>query len=107
LKIPLFKQVANSSLSSAYGDVIMDENEKVLTWTLDELPKEGKAILEGTISFPPEAVAIRPDVYLDFELMLWSASGLGIDSLTLLNEDYSHFKGVRTIVRGGKLRFRT
>jgi AP-3 complex subunit mu len=107
LRMPLFKQVINTSITSAHGDVMMDENDKVLTWTLDSYPKDTKPVLEGSISFPLDAVPIRPDVYLDFELMLWSASGLGIESLTLLNEDYNHFKGVRTIVRGGKLRFRT
>eukprot|EP01129_Flabellula_baltica_P003435 TRINITY_DN13199_c0_g1_i1.p1 TRINITY_DN13199_c0_g1~~TRINITY_DN13199_c0_g1_i1.p1 ORF type:complete len:413 (+),score=105.52 TRINITY_DN13199_c0_g1_i1:16-1254(+) len=107
VKIPWFKQVVGTSITSIDGEVTMDENEKVLLWNLKSYPKDHRPVLEGTISFPPDTIPIKPDIYLDFYILLWSASGLAVDSLTLLNEDYNHFKGVRTIVRGGKLRFRT
>lgn len=54
-----------------------------------------------------DSAPVHPTVSVKFVVSMWSASGLKVDSLTLLNEGYNHFKGVKFITKGGKLQIRT
>jgi len=74
---------------------------------MKELPKEGMATLEGNVSYMENVIPTRPIISADFTVMMWAPSNLKIDSMTLYNEHYNHFKGVRSIAKGGKLCFRT
>lgn len=94
------------TLSSKIGVVDFDEATKVCVWRIKQLPKTQTPILEGTFSFDAESVPIKPTVLCNFRVNMWSASGLKVDSLTLLNEKYNHFKGVKSITQGGRIQVR-
>jgi len=106
ITVQFAKDIGATTLSSIAGSVLIDENKKVVIWRMKELPKEGNAVLEGSISFLEGVIATRPIIMADFTVMMWAPSGLRIDSMTLYNEHYNHFKGVRSIAKGGRLIFR-
>jgi len=106
ISVQFSKDIGATTLSSVAGSVIVDDNKKLVTWCMKELPKEGSAVLEGFISYTEGVIPTRPLIFADFTVMMWAPSGLKIDSMTLYNETYNHFKGVRTIAKGGKLVFR-
>jgi len=106
ISVQFAKDIGSTTLSSVAGNVLVDENKKLVIWRMKELPKEGTAVLEGSVSFLEGVVPTRPIIFADFTVMMWSPSGLRIDSMTLYNEQYNHFKGVRSIAKGGKLVFR-
>jgi len=95
-----------TTLSSKVGAVNFDEVTKVCTWRIKQIPKNTTPILEGTFSFDPESVPVKPTVLYTFRVNMWSASGLKVESLTLLNEKYNHFKGVKSITQGGHIQVR-
>jgi len=63
-----------------------------------------QAVLEGTFVYDPETVPIRPCISVEFMLNR-SASGLKVESLSLLNEKWDFYKGVKSVSRG-KLQLR-
>jgi len=95
-----------TTLSSKVGTVNFDEATKVCVWKIKQLPKNTTPILEGTFSFDTESVPVKPTVLCNFRVNMWSASGLKVESLTLLNEKYNHFKGVKSITQGGHIQVR-
>jgi len=106
ITVQFAKDIGQTTLSSIAGVVAIDENKKTVTWRLKEFPKDGKAILEGSVSFLEGIIPTKPLILADFTIMMWSPSSLRIDSMTLYEEHYNHFKGVRTITKGGRLVFR-
>lgn len=73
------------------------------------MPKDKVPMLEGTLTLapgtlPPDA---NPTVLVDFNVKMFAASGLKIDSLALHNESYKPFKGVKSFTRAGKFQIRT
>uniref|UniRef100_A0A6B2L5F7 MHD domain-containing protein n=1 Tax=Arcella intermedia TaxID=1963864 RepID=A0A6B2L5F7_9EUKA len=107
VKIPFPSNCSGISLTSKVGTVDCDENTKLLTWRIRGLtPKQPAPILEGSFAWDAETVPIKPVLSVEFTVNTWSASGLKVDSLTLLNENYSHFKGVKSLTKGGKIQIR-
>jgi len=94
------------TLTTKVGSVIFDEVTKVCKWTIKLLPKSVSPILEGNFTYDSSTVPVKPTITLEFNITMWSASGLKVESLTLLNEKYNHFKGVKSITRGGHLQIR-
>jgi len=107
ITVQFAKDISSTTLSSVSGTVMVDDNKKIVIWKMKELPKEGVATLEGNVSYMENVIPTRPIVSADFTVMMWAPSNLKIDSMTLYNEHYNHFKGVRSIAKGGKLCFRT
>jgi AP-3 complex subunit mu len=107
ITVQFAKDIGATTLSSISGSVMVDDNKKIVVWKMKELPKEGTATLEGNVSYFEDIIPTRPIITADFTVMMWAPSGLKIDSMTLYNEHYNHFKGVRSIAKGGKLSFRT
>jgi len=101
ITVQFAKDMGSTTLSSLAGTVMIDDNKKQVVWKMKELPKEGSAVLEGSVSYLEGGVPTRPFITADFTVMMWAPSGLRIDSMTLYNEHYNHFKGVRSIGRGG------
>jgi len=106
VNIPFPNNCSGIMLTSKVGVVDCDETTKVVTWKIKALtPKQMAPVLEGTFAWDTETVPIKPLISVGFTVNTWSASGLKVDSLTLLNEGYNHFKGVKRL-RAGKYRFR-
>jgi len=106
ITIPFATTFNGISLSSKVGTVDVDETTKVCVWRIKQLPKTTSPALEGTFAFDIESPPIKPTISVGFTVNMWSASGLKIDSLTLLNENYKPFKGVKAITKGGFLQIR-
>jgi len=107
VKVPFPNNCSGITLTSKVGTVDCDENTKVVIWRIKNLgPKQAAPVLEGTFAWDLETVPVRPVVTVGFTVNTWSASGLKVDSLTLLNESYNHFKGVKSITKGGNIQIR-
>jgi len=106
LTVPFASNCNGITLTSKFGSVDIDEVTKVCTWKIKQLPRQATPVLEGTFAFDPETVPVKPAITVGFTVNMWSASGLKVDSLSLLNENYKHFKGVKSITKGGNLQIR-
>jgi len=106
ITIPFANNCNGITLTSKVGVVDLDEVTKVCTWRIRQLPRGQTPILEGNFAFDTDTVPVKPTISISFNVNMWSASGLKVDSLALLNETYKHFKGVKSITRGGKLQIR-
>jgi len=107
--IPFPKQVVSTNLSANFGAVRFDEITKILTWTIGKIPgnfKEKTPLLEGSVSLEGNVVPDPPVLQVDFKISMHSASGLKVDSLNVLNENYKPYKGVRAITKAGKIHVR-
>jgi len=107
--IPFPKQVVSTNLSANFGAVRFDDISKLLTWTIGKIPgnfKEKNPLLEGSVSLEGNVVPDPPVLQVDFKISMHSASGLKVDSLNVLNENYKPYKGVRAITKAGKIHVR-
>jgi len=105
--IPFSRSCVGTNLSSKIGTVSFDEHTKICRWRIPQLPKNVTPILEGGFSFDPSTVPSKPVVSVNFEIQSWSCSGIKVDTLTLLNEKYNHFKGVKLVTTGGQIQLRS
>src|SRR5690606_25363504 len=101
LTLPLGKQVTATTLSSKLGNVNVDESTKDCTWQIKALGPQG-AQLDGTLSWSSSSSTTtgsdrpgKPIIHVSWRAPGWAASGLKVESLTLTNEKYNHFKGVK------------
>jgi len=106
--IPFSKSCGGTSLSSKTGVVHFDESTKVCKWKIDSLPLRALSpVLEGSFQFDPaQGKPPYPIIGVDFYVNTWAASGLKVDSMTITNEKYNHFKGFKGSTKGGDLYFR-
>lgn len=75
---------------------------------MTRIPKEKSPILEGTVQCPSgQQPDSNPVIQADFKIVMYTASGLKVDSLALHNEKYKPYKGVRGITKAGKFTVRT
>jgi len=105
--IPFSRSCIGTSLSSKIGSVSFDEHTKVCRWRIPQLPKNVTPILEGNFGFDPANVPSKPLISVNFEIQTWGCSGIKVDTLTLLNEKYNHFKGVKLTTVGGQIQIRS
>jgi len=106
--IPFSKSCGGTSLSSKTGTVNFDETTKVCKWKVPTLNIKGiSPTLSGNFQFDPDqGKPPHPIIGVDFLVNTWAASGLKVDTMTLLNEKYNHFKGFKGSTKGGDLHFR-
>jgi AP-3 complex subunit mu len=77
-------------------------------WIINRIPKEKLPLFSGNlVTQPGTQPEGNPVVSADFKINLFSASGLKVDGLQLLNEDYKPYKGVKSITQAGKFQIRT
>jgi len=110
ITIPFPKIVSSPTLSANFGFVQFDDITKVCRWSIGKLPKDKSPLLEGTVSLANigagESVT-NPILQAEFKLSMYSASGIKVESLSIHNEKYKPYKGVRFITRGGKFHIRS
>jgi len=117
--IPFPKTVSTAALSSNFGYIHYDDITKLAKWFVGRLPANKTPILEGNVSFgatnssgaisPSSSGSASKDVDhanptlgVEFKVTMLSVAGLKVDALTLHNEKYKPFKGVRNITKSGK-----
>jgi len=106
ITIPFATTFNGIALTSKVGVVEIDETTKVCVWKIKQLPKQQTPVIEGTFAFDVDFPPVKPTISVGFTVNMWSASGLKVDSLTMLNENYKPFKGVKSITKGGYLQIR-
>jgi len=107
--IPFPKAVSTVNLTCNVGNYMFDDISKVLEWNIGKIPKDKTPLIQGNVAFPPdhEDIDENPVVTAEFKIQGVSVSGLAVDSLSLHNEKYKPYKGVRSIVKAGRFQVRT
>eukprot|EP01102_Stenamoeba_stenopodia_P008024 TRINITY_DN2275_c0_g1_i1.p1 TRINITY_DN2275_c0_g1~~TRINITY_DN2275_c0_g1_i1.p1 ORF type:complete len:418 (+),score=72.55 TRINITY_DN2275_c0_g1_i1:178-1431(+) len=109
--IPFSKAVASSNLTANIGTVQFNDLTKVCKWTVGKIEKDlvKTPMLQGSVALAPGqgVPEAAPICLVDFKVTMFSASGIRVDSLTLHNENYKPYKGVRTITKAGKFQVRS
>jgi len=120
ITIPFPKSVTTANLTANFGYINYDDIAKIAKWFVGRLPVNKTPMLEGTVQFPPITNSItssgsgnasidnsNPILSVEFKINMLSASGLRVDTLSLHNERYKPFKGVRSVTKGGKFYVRS
>mmetsp|Transcript_44982 Transcript_44982/g.75052 ORF Transcript_44982/g.75052 Transcript_44982/m.75052 type:complete len:467 (+) Transcript_44982:257-1657(+) len=122
LMMPLPPNTAHADITANYGTVELDIVKRVCKWDIGKLPKDTNPMLTGTLrmtapdaSLAPEAAETNrrlaptaaPVITVDFKITGVTISGLSVDSLTLSNENYKPYKGIRTATKAGLFQVRT
>ena len=120
VRVPLPRCVSSIDVSANHGTVGYDEKAKVITWEVGRIPKDHAPILSGILQLdrareregegggtPREASSsVVWDEALcieaSFKVTGASVSGLAVDSLHLVNEQYKLYKGVRYSTTAGR-----
>lgn len=106
--IPFSKNVRTANLSVSVGTLLYDEASKIAKWTIGKLVKDKIPQLTGNIVLQPGSKAEEaPPIELNWKVITASVSGLAVGSLTLTNERYRPYKGVRAIAKSGKYQIRS
>merc|ERR1712195_388162 len=107
--IPFPKAVSTMTLTANVGNYMFDDITKVLEWTIGKIPSDKTPLIQGNESFPPDREETEENVVVtaEFKLQGQSVSGIGVDSLSLTNEKYKPYKGVRSVIKAGKFQIRT
>jgi len=115
MRVPLPRCVSSIDVSANHGSVSYDERAKVVMWEVGRIPKDHAPILSGILQLERSrdggggsggAGAVAWDEALcieaSFKVAGASVSGLAVDSLHLVNEQYKLYKGVRYTTTGGR-----
>jgi AP-3 complex subunit mu len=109
LTIPFSKLVSSTNLTATAGEVQYDEINKVCIWKVGKVGREKSPILSGNISVLPGSPQpdSNPIIEVGFRVNQFSASGIRVESLSLHNEKYKPYKGVKNITYAGNFQVRT
>jgi AP-3 complex subunit mu len=106
--IPFSKNVRTVNCTVSSGTFLFDEATKVAKWTIGKLVKDKIPQLTGTIVLNPNSKSEEDSsIELHWKVITASVSGLAVSSLTLSNERYRPYKGVRAIAKSGKYQIRS
>lgn len=106
LKINIAKGISNVVGTCNMGVFTSDYQSKQMIWKITKLsPKDKCPSLTGTYSFSGSTkLSAAIDVF--FQITMCAASGLKVESLKVLNENYKPYKGVRSVTRAGRFQIR-
>mmetsp|Transcript_3041 Transcript_3041/g.4928 ORF Transcript_3041/g.4928 Transcript_3041/m.4928 type:complete len:311 (+) Transcript_3041:182-1114(+) len=109
ITIPFTKNIATTNLNVNHGTAHFDETTKCLRWEIGKVPKERSPCLNGGVSLTAgsETPESGPTILVDFKIVMFSASGLKIDALTMSGEKYKPYKGVRFVTKAGRFQVRS
>ena len=97
-----------ANLGSNMGTVLYDEAKKIARWNIKSVGLGGNAELKGTMIMKGgERPEESPPLRLEWKIPTASVSGLAVSGLSVVNEAYKPYKGVRTITKSGKFTVRT
>jgi len=106
--IPFPHSVKTANLNATMGTVLYDEAKKIARWAIPKIGAQTHAELKGEMMLtggdrPEESPPLR----LEWKIPTASVSGLAVSGLSVINENYKPYKGVRTITKSGKFTVRT
>jgi len=84
-----------------------DEGKRELTWRIGKIPPNKTPHLSGSLQAKLGVSPAYPTVQAKFRVPGFSASGVKIDGLTIVNTVPKPYKGVRSITKAGNFLIRT
>lgn len=106
--VPFPRAVSTITLTCNVGNYMFDDISKVLEWTIGKIPSDKTPLIQGNVSFPPDTGDVEENIVVTAEFKLQAAaaplncklmggqgqsvSGIGVDSLSLMNEKYKPYK---------------
>ena len=111
LTIVFPRAVKTVDVKADVGQVSVDPSTNDVTWRLPHLPKDRSPELTGSVYLAPGSTVPAPlePVYatLNYSVPNATVSSLAVRDLTLANETYKFFRGVKTVLRSGRVTVRT
>ena len=104
--IPFPSVVRTANLTVTAGTCLYDEATKVALWTIPKMDKSVNPQLTGTMLLTGSRPEESPPLQLDWKIPMASVSGLSVSGLSVVNEGYKPYKGVRTITKSGRFTVR-
>ena len=101
--------VSSTTLSGNCGQVVTDPVARTARWVIGKVPKDKMPSLTGSITLStvdPAAPPTISDVSVEFTIMAYSVSGLRVNAISLVNEKYRCYKGVRPVTKAGRFTIR-
>jgi len=108
LKTAFPQGLSSSTIETNVGSANFDEITKILTWKVGNLAKDTTPTLTGHLR-PTDKMAnvhSMPIVQVGFKIPKETISGLRISNMSLVNEKYKPYKGLRCMTRGGNVEVR-
>ena len=107
VKMALPASVNTADFEQNHGKTLYDQQQKIATWSLGTLPQGKAPQLTGKLfQANAEPGQVPAPVLLEFKVPNASISGIAVETLLITNERYKPYKGVKTMVKAGKLQFR-
>jgi len=107
--IPFGNEVESIELNVDNGSVAFDTESKQVVWNIGDLKRGRSASLSGHVTLDKtRAVPLStPNVSVKFKIEQVSVTGIYVKSLSILNESYGFYKGLKCTTLAGKYEFRT
>jgi len=103
--IPFPSVVRTANLTANVGSVLFDEAKKVAKWTIGKITLNKKCQLNGSMVLSGSAEE-NPPLTVKWSIPNASVSGLSVSGLSLHNENYKPYKGVRCLTKSGRFSVR-
>eukprot|EP00756_Hemistasia_phaeocysticola_P045386 Hpha_TRINITY_DN19141_c0_g1::TRINITY_DN19141_c0_g1_i1::g.94821::m.94821/K12398/AP3M; AP-3 complex subunit mu len=106
LRIPMPSAVDGCDCTATQGKSWFDYTDREVVWEIGRINKQKQApnlSIAMHLSAAEERPTALPPVIVDYKMPQSNYSDLKIDSVTLLNEKYRPYKGVRSMSRAGKV----
>eukprot|EP01147_Barroeca_monosierra_P004866 gene4865-6887_t len=109
LLIEFPRSVNGVNVTTSLGNWSFEELSKTLRWSIRKLPERETQTLRGSISLavgehPPDGT---PTIQAKFRMQSTTASGLRVKELTIYNEKYRAYKGVKYVTYADDYQVRT
>ncbi|RUS17273.1 Mu homology domain-containing protein [Endogone sp. FLAS-F59071] len=93
LVLPMAKSVTSVNATCNVGGYMFDPVSKTIRWEVSKIiPKERTPMLSGTFSSSEENPETGHTVSLDFQINMYTVSGLKVDTLRVFHEGYKPYK---------------
>jgi len=98
--------VRTANLTANAGSVLYDEATKIAKWQIPKIGGQKNVQLTGSMVVKGHRPEECPPIQLEWKIPMASVSGLSVSGLSVVNEAYKPYKGVRTITKSGKFTVR-
>ncbi|ORZ25049.1 AP-3 complex subunit MU-1 [Absidia repens] len=108
VSLPMPKSTTNVSATCNVGNYMYDPVTKTINWEIGKIQQRERApMLSGTFNSSDVQPEVGLTVGVNFQINMYSVSGLKVDSLRVFHEGYKPYKGVRSMTKAGKFQIRT
>ena len=79
-----------------------------MRWQIGKIPKDKLPVLTGSVVLGPgrSSRELSLSLFVNFKIIMYSASGLKVAGLRVENEEHQPYKGVRSITHAGRFEVR-